>query len=117
MANGRGWKAATADKKLYYVVGINDGVRWSMAVADSSDSKCSEKSAEELDKSFWVSGFTYADYVKELNKLYEDPANIRLPISVMYGIASNVFKRMPPDETGRRLANMRKVFAEAQEKR
>ena len=61
--NGRLWNSWPQPVKTFYLVGIRDG----LVIADGMGKE-------------WPTGFVIGDYLKELNKLYGEGENVKIPI-------------------------------------
>lgn len=73
LLNGRAWETFPAAVKSMYVAGIKDSILAAAMASDSAPNKIA-----------WAEHFTVDDYVKELNLLYVDRENIRIP--VVFGV-------------------------------
>ena len=71
MCNGRMWRKMSVDHKLAYVMGIKDA--WVESALASGD-------VTKFVENRWADRFTVKDYMKELDLIYRDGENIRLPI-------------------------------------
>ena len=71
MLNGRAWESFPEPAKTVYVAGIQDSVLGNLLAAEETP---------RPDDIPWANNFTVDDYVKELNVLYKDRENIRIPI-------------------------------------
>jgi len=76
--NGRYWEALSYPAKLAYLYGFRQGVL--VGVAQLGGGKTFSPKMAEVINSFQAAGFTYDDHVKELDRLYADRENIRIPI-------------------------------------
>ncbi len=69
LLNGRGWKALTRDERALYTSGIRDHIMTALVLQHLP-----------LNKVDWAKGFAISDYIKELDVLYQDGENIRIPV-------------------------------------
>jgi hypothetical protein len=76
--NGRYWEALSNPAKLAYLCGFRQGVL--LGVVQLGGGTTFSKRMAEVINSFQAGGFTYDDHIKELDKLYADRENIRIPI-------------------------------------
>jgi hypothetical protein len=108
--NGRFWEKETDDEKLAFMEGFVTGLSAARSLAEQyvaplnkqrdelrqhlvdagllvqisppEGAKTPETLEEAINSQFIAEKFTYADYIKEIDKLYSDRENIRLPIPV-----------------------------------
>jgi hypothetical protein len=82
--NGRFWEDAKDSQKLAYLAGFLDGVLWGSVelLSGQGDSLENQKAAKGVRDAYLATGFLLSDYMKELNTLYADRENIRIPIGV-----------------------------------
>jgi hypothetical protein len=71
MFNGRAWRTMDKSTKLFYVSGIRDQIALTVLIGVTSPN------AETLP---WASGFNTGDYIDELDALYKNTENVRIPI-------------------------------------
>ena len=75
--SGRHWEALSSGAKLSYVWGIHDALAFLPVVRDS---RVDQRAAP-----LWAEGFMVEDYVKEMDALYANRANINIPLGVAFG--------------------------------
>jgi len=60
---------------------------------------------------FHARNYTPVDELKEIDGLYDAPANLNLPIVDVCRVVIMIFKGMTPKESQERLANLRGIYA------
>jgi hypothetical protein len=101
--SGRQWEALPSGAKLAYMWGIHDALAFLPVVRDS---KIDQRAAP-----LWAEGFMVDDYVKEMNALYANRANINIPVGD--GFMYCTFKlqgQATASQLEQMLINQRKIF-------
>ncbi len=109
--NGRFWLALDDSNRTTFALGLMEGVsafNWALDDAESGARTQFHKDTIEL---FRAPDFTVGDTVKEITRLYEDPANVTLPVKLIYPLAIGVFRGGSPEDIQRQLAYWRHTFA------
>lgn len=73
MFTGRVWNGLSADAKMGYVMAAFDYSHYAHLVAD-------EKDANKPTLFDLVGNFSVGDYIKQIDKLYSDLANVNIPL-------------------------------------
>jgi hypothetical protein len=95
--NGRMWNKLDDSARVVYVAGIRGGVNLLGGYLNTSDK----------DIEVFYGRYTNLEMATEVTKLYSDPANANITVSLIYLAGVFVFKGAPPDETQRLLALFR----------
>ena len=82
LLNGRGWNFFNtvswgSETKVYYVLGLADA----FAVSERKPTLCTEYTGNKIQ-----------DLVQEFNRLYQDSANLRIPMAYLYPFVSSRLK-------------------------
>jgi len=108
MNNGRSWIELSEPQKIFYVNGLHDA--WVQAAFDSPNVNkfMSEK---------WAEHFVVGDYVRELDALYKDGENVRIPIPAAMDYCTLKLKgQTTKSELEKQLMFIRKSWASASSK-
>lgn len=73
MFNGRAWNGLSADAKMGYVMASFDYSHYAHLVAEENDA--TKPTSFDL-----VGNFSVGDYIKQIDKLYSDLANVNIPL-------------------------------------
>lgn len=95
--NGRWWKIAGVEQKLAYISGIEDGV-----------AACDEGHGAAL----MVKGVMYGEIIEQIDKLFEDSANRRIPVAMMLRVARGRMEGGAADDIERRVQLLRLIYKE-----
>ncbi len=109
--NGWAWMQLGDDAKVSMVVGIEQGVVLSVRehwdALQKSDQSALVKTAERLT----VGGVPFNEVVLEMDKLYLDPNNDRIPVVDAYLYVVLEKKKTPPNQLKKYLDGLRKTYA------
>ena len=111
-ANGHLWDSLPDVAKTVYLSGVMDG---KMALSDklthhnTLPKECTS-TVENVVADFTVHGYNIGDYQKEIDKFYEDGANVTIPIVTALDVASNRFNGMGKEALERYVETLRKFF-------
>lgn len=103
MANGRLWVAMDTPTKTVYLTGLRDWMVF--ASFESGDQR------KYLDEK-WAAHFNVGDYVKEMDLLYREGENVRIPLP--FGVAYCTVKlkgNLTKEELEQRLIGIRRMTA------
>ena len=78
MSNGRVWEIFNDLAKTSYMSAIKDAVIYSAF----TESIITKQDIKNIVAEKWAIGFNVGDYIKELDLIYKDRENIRLPITI-----------------------------------
>jgi hypothetical protein len=111
LMNGRYWQAISIDKQQIFISGALDGVAEFRALLDTPEANSEQKQLhQQAAEKFSASGFLVPELAKEITKLYDDPANVKIPIVIMEVTACWVLKGDSQDHTDARLRILRTAF-------
>jgi hypothetical protein len=99
--NGRFYLKRHAQARIDLLYGIEQGI---MLLGDEN-----LISRETIDR-YGLKGFLFSDFMDQMDRLYQDKANIRIPISYAYVYAVRRLRGDPPQEIEDFLAQQRKRF-------
>lgn len=101
MSNGRMWNSIDEGSKVFYISGVYDSLML------KSLTKSAPPSGDNMP---WAIGFMIKDYVNELNKLYRDGSNIRIPVPLAVDYCTVVLKgQTKKDDLETQLISLRKL--------
>jgi hypothetical protein len=105
MLNGRGWQTLPTTIKQMYIAGIRDGM-----TLMTSELTTGSEAATNVVNEIWFKGFSGPDYLKELDKLYADGENVRIPVAMAISYCSvKLHGQTTKVELEARLMRIRKV--------
>ena len=105
--NGRAWETWTAASKLAYVSGIQDGI----ALGRHPFQGCPQYAATEKD--YVVEKFTTIDVAREIDQVYKDRENIRVPVFLVFDyVVQKLRGRTTKVDLEKRLMALRKAAVE-----
>ena len=107
--NGRAWtKSMSLQQKLMYTQGIKEGLQIATSYLDGEERK-------RVLEAVQAKGFSPRDYVKELDVLYQDGENLRIPITTAYMWVNLKLKgEVSKQELQRKLLELRKQLPKSQ---
>ncbi len=98
--NGRGWTKMTGPMRAVYVMGLTNGLRY-------GDVVCEKSSLAEL----YIAPATIEEVVKALDRLYEDPANVWIPVLNALGIYVRQLDGATAEEIANEVVGLREYAA------
>jgi hypothetical protein len=105
--NGLWWTSMTITEKILYLTGVMDGI--TIGTSDLTTEQMAKL------RKTWPTGFTGRDFINELEVLYKDRENIRLPIPMALQYCALKLKgETTKEELELRLALMRQVVQSKQ---
>ncbi len=93
--NGRCWAELSETEKVMFVSGFSEGVTAFSGSLEGGESGSWSQAHKDAVLFFSTPNFTIGDAVKEISRLYEEPANSAIPVSFLYPVAVSVFKGLP----------------------
>jgi hypothetical protein len=111
MYNGRVWNDLDLQSKTMYILGIEDGAtllvaEMSVDVLDKNTTRPTLIALKRLNSA----GFQVSDIVSEIDTLYEQPSNIRIPVVEAYRHVLKKFRGASPDELAKNEAKLREKY-------
>ena len=110
--NGRMWEKMDLQSRNMFLYGIENGI--TLAVVDLVGEN--EKKLLALEEKYTIKGFTTRDFANQIDIIYSDRANIRIPIVDIYVFVIKKLRGESPKELEDRLALLRSVFNNTTEK-
>jgi hypothetical protein len=108
MSNGRAWEIFNEPERVAFLTAIKDQLLYDFF---TSDNGIAQLRAAQL-RANWAEGFTVGDYLNELNVLYKDRENIRIPIVMAFRYCTQKLKgQSSKQELENRLLEMRKTVS------
>ncbi len=100
--NGRFWQELDLQERIHYVTGLFEGV----ALLAGELKEEAKNEINTVDADFVVSvegklnvaGFRMSEVVEQINFVYADSANIKIPVSYVYSIAMKKLSGAPQEE-------------------
>ena len=83
--NGLGWLAMNSEEKATYILGFEDGIQAAATQAAFDAAPKSAGLADKVEGELLVRDSPGLDVANQIDRIYKDDANLRLPISVAYG--------------------------------
>jgi len=83
-ANGRYWKQLNQQSKIALLYGYEEGVTMLVRETRLKAKPDVATKTEEVAASLMISGFRFSDFVKQVDELYDDTANVRIPVIDAY---------------------------------
>ncbi len=104
LSNGRLWLQMSVEDREVYLAALRDSARFE-AIMTAPDTNAANVAMQER----WAHGFNVRDYEAELNKLYVDTENVRIPIVLAMRYCSLKLKgTLTKQELEQRLIMMRR---------
>jgi hypothetical protein len=101
-ANGRWWASNSVSDKINYVAGLKDGLQFMLIYSDLK---------HDIWKMIYPSGLSNIDLSKEIDKIYEDPANSNVPVPSIAFVAVQVFNGAAPSDMQTLIATLRRQYS------
>ena len=83
-ANGRYWKHLNPQSKITLLYGYEEGVTLLVREISLKAKPDVATKTQEVAASLMISGFRFSDLVKQVDELYADTANVRIPVIDAY---------------------------------
>ncbi len=110
--NGRMWEKMDLQSRIMFLYGIENGI--SLAVVDLVGED--EKKLSALKEKYTIKGFNFSDLENQVNIIYSDRANIRIPIIDIYVYSIKKLRGASSKELEDRLTLLRKGYNNTTEK-
>lgn len=99
MMNGKAWARLDRQSRIMYLVGIETGAGLLIAEMDSVRSeKANARAAYPAMERLMIKGFRFSDIVEEIDRLYQQASNRRIPIVEAYRYVLKKFKGASPGD-------------------
>lgn len=97
--NGKAWASLDGQSRVMYLNGIEDGLVLLIAEMDSVRSeKENARAAYSAAERLMIKGFRFSDIVQEIDQLYQQASNRRIPVIEAYRYALEKFKGASPGQ-------------------
>lgn len=99
MMNGKAWTRLDRQSRIMYLVGIENGSGLLIAEMDSVRSeKANAQAAYPAMERLMIKGFRFSDIAEEIDHLYQQASNRRIPIVEAYRHVLKKFKGASPGD-------------------
>jgi hypothetical protein len=113
--NGRAWRLLSEESKLAYLEGVTAGNSAAITRAlNSPNTSCLDNEKRLLDV-YRMVGFTQAEKMQGIDRLYDEPENLLMPIADALEIVSAKARGVPQDALEARILQFRRAANEAPE--
>ena len=102
--NGRIWKVLDKQSRIMYLIGVEEGVN--LLLMQTSGTPSTQAAA----KSLMISGFRFSDLVEQIDRVYEDSANGRIPVIEAYKYTLAKLRGAPNPELEALLSDLRRKY-------
>jgi hypothetical protein len=111
MMNGKPWTKLDQQSRIMYLSGIEDGTVLLIAEMDNaSNEKSSARAALPALERLTIKGFRMSDIMEEIDRLYEEASNRRIPVVDAYRYVLRKFKGASPEELAAAQSVLRKKY-------
>ncbi len=110
-ANGRYWEQLDKYSKMTFLLGVLDGIGLLKGEIDRQDGKPSEHAHTlRATKRLAVEGADLSDIIAEIDRVFGDRSNIRIPVAYVYSFAAKKMSGSEPRVLESYLAELRRKF-------
>lgn len=110
-ANGRYWQGLSDDSKIQHLYGVEAGLN--LFAEELSYRATTEAQLEQIEKlrdELMVGGFRFSDVAQQVDRFYQDSANILIPVDYAYLYSVKKMRGENPDQLQEYLASLRKKW-------
>ena len=111
MINGKTWARLDSQSRIMYLVGIENGAALLIAEMDSVlVEKANAHAAYPAMTRLMIKGFRFSDVVEEIDRLYQQASNRRIPVIEAYRYVLKKFKGASPEDLASFESALRKKY-------
>jgi hypothetical protein len=111
LMNGKPWARLNPQSRVMYLVGIQEGAALLIAEMDSVRSeKGNARAAYPAMERLTIKGFRFSEIVEEIDRLYQQASNRRIPVIEAYRFVLKKFKGASPGDLASSEAALRMKY-------
>ena len=111
MFNGKGWIKLDQQSKIFYITGLEEGLGLLIAEIDNAPGEeINASAALSAYKRLTIGGFKMSDIMEEINRLYQEASNRKIPIVDAYRYVLKKFKGASSEELAATQSALRKRY-------
>jgi hypothetical protein len=111
MLNGKGWMKLDPQSKISYITGLEEGLGLLIAEIDNAaGEEINTSAALSAYERLIIRGFKMFDLVEEINRLYQEASNRKIPLVDAYRYVLKKFKGASPEELASTQSALRKRY-------
>ncbi len=111
VTNGRAWIALDKQSRIMYVNGLEEGIYLKLLHGHEDEPQEMQlASAQKTFEELTISGFRMSDIVEQIDSVYSDSANIKLPTLEVYRYALSRMKGTPTSVLDAKLTELRRKY-------
>lgn len=106
--NGRAWEMMNSQEKIYFLTAIENGIilLQTELLRVTSDRDAIDSINQTTD-AFTISGFRFSDFTQEVDEIYKERTNIRIPIAYAYVVVIKKANGMEPSDLNDYISRLR----------